>query len=436
MFTFRIYTFGCKANKYDSALLSNILAAQKDDFRLAAKDEHCDLLLVNTCTVTDSSDAQARQLLRKIKRENPDSKIFALGCYAKLDPSGVGSSGVLDGNLAGGPDNEGIVTNLRNFLGLKPKDLSQSKIFINKFPGHTRAFLKIQDGCNSFCSYCIIPYARGTPRSMPKEDVLEQMKIYHESGYQEVVLTGIHLGIYGKDLSPKSSLLELLCILEERSSVRRIRLSSIEPEEISSDIIRLISQSSSINKHFHIPLQSGDDQILQKMQRKYSSNFFERKLEEIKNADNNFGIGTDLISGFPGETESHFTNTLNLIKILPLSYIHVFPYSRREGTKAASFSDQLDPKTIRIRAERLREIGREKRISFRNSMISSRQEVLVESKNDKETGFERGFTRNYVPVCIQDAKGNANRIVDIIIERVEGEKVFGKIYEQTDKKIS
>ncbi|HVO67976.1 MAG TPA: tRNA (N(6)-L-threonylcarbamoyladenosine(37)-C(2))-methylthiotransferase MtaB [Syntrophales bacterium] len=297
-----------------------------------------------------------------------------------------------------------------------------------RFPGHTRAFLKIQDGCNNFCSYCIVPYARGPSRSLPEMEVFSKIEELALSGYREIVLTGIHLGAYGRDLIPPSDLFNILEYVEKNKNIERLRLSSIEIGEITDDLIGLMSKGAIICRHLHIPLQSGDDNILSAMNRNYESAFFKNRLEEICRAIPDIAFGIDVMVGFPGEREEEFNNTLRLIEELPVAYLHVFTYSERPGTHAVKLSGKVNEAVKKMRSEILREIGRKKRESFSKRFIGQKLTVLVEDKKDKDTGCMKGFSGNYIPVLIRNGNSSlANRIVNVIPDDSKDGKLYARI---------
>lgn len=433
MLKYSIYTFGCKANKYDSALLASVL--DKTGIFAAARDDMPDVILVNTCTVTGQAGAQARQKLRSLRRISSKTKVFALGCYARIEAQKLNAMNIADGIIEEDDPLE-IVSMIARELGAVEnyKSLKNSDV-IESFPGHTRAFLKVQDGCDSFCSYCIIPFVRGKPRSMRIKEVIDQIEIFSGNGdYKEVVLTGIHLGIYGRDLG--ITLVDLLKEIELLTTIPRIRLSSIEPDEISNELIELIGRSERIMRHLHIPMQSGDDEILRAMARPYSSGSYAEKIKRIRRILPSCGIGTDIIAGFPGESEENFNRTLSMVNDLPFSYIHVFPFSRRKGTKAFDLKDQLHSKVIKKRAADLRKLGDKKKLDFRRSLLGSSEKVLIEEKCRTQNGLMGGFTGNYVPVYVELAKEKdyINTVVEVRLDDVEGERMLGKINEEINEK--
>jgi threonylcarbamoyladenosine tRNA methylthiotransferase MtaB len=296
-------------------------------------------------------------------------------------------------------------------------------------PGNrTRPFLKVQDGCNSFCTYCIVPYARGRSRSMPPEEVVRHLHQLSALGYHEVVLTGIHLGAYGLDLEPASHLLALLERIENEQPLKRIRLSSIEPNELALPIIELVGASKMFCPHFHLPLQSGDDAILEKMHRPYTADFFKRQVRAVVSRVPHAAIGADILIGFPGEDDSAFEHTARLLEDLPLSYLHVFPYSRRPGTPACHFPDQVSEGIVKERTARIRAIGVAKARSYRQNAIGKRTEVLVETRRDKATGLLKGMTANYLSVYLEGGDSLMNTIVTARVDKIDdSDKLHGQI---------
>jgi threonylcarbamoyladenosine tRNA methylthiotransferase MtaB len=298
---------------------------------------------------------------------------------------------------------------------------------LSAFCHRTRAFLKIQDGCSASCTYCIVPKVRGISRSLPPDEVIQRLKILLSAGHQEIVLTGIHLGTYGLDLSPPSDLLSLLRGIEEKTSVKRLRLSSIEPLEVSHDLIEFISGSEIICPHLHIPLQSGADAILKKMNRPYRCQDFQELIAEIVSRIPSVCIGLDVIAGFPGEDEEKFEHTFRFLELLPVAYLHVFPYSPRKGPLAASFSSQVDPKIIKRRAEALRQLSVRKRVAYCRKFVGRNIPLLIENRKDSSGRYWEGRSRNYFSVLVEGAEGLSNQEVEARIISVEGEKVYGRL---------
>jgi threonylcarbamoyladenosine tRNA methylthiotransferase MtaB len=424
-------TLGCKVNQYESAGL--IEALKKKGFVHVPFNTSADIYIVNTCTVTGKTDYQSRQLIRRAHRKNPSASIIVTGCYAQIASKELA---ILPGvkAIVGTEHKEDIPDMIHTMTNVEQQiivsDIGSKKectgLTVSEFPGHTRAFLKIQDGCDAFCSYCIIPYARGHSRSLPEEAVMKRIKTLSGSGYREIVLTGIHLGNYGYDLSPQTSLLNLLKKIEQSQAVERLRLSSIEPMEITDELIDYIRASQTICRHLHVPLQSGDDAVLQLMNRNYTTDRFRERIETIMDAIPEMAIGVDVMVGFPGEGEEEFNNTRTFIERLPVAYLHVFPYSERPGTAALTLPGQVQESQKKDRGKLLRDIGKKKRIDYNTKFIGKELSVLVEDTADRETGLMKGFSDNYIPVLISNGNGSlANHIVTIVADKAEGGKIRG-----------
>jgi threonylcarbamoyladenosine tRNA methylthiotransferase MtaB len=293
--------------------------------------------------------------------------------------------------------------------------------------GQTRAFLKLQEGCDQFCSFCIVPFSRGTSRSVPPREVIEILDSLHEKGFKEVILSGVHLGGYGKDLSPPATLIGLLEMIAERCPIPRIRLSSIDPEELSDEIIDLVAGTDKFCPHFHLPLQAGDDQILEKMRRRYQIDDYRRRVERILERLPDAAIGTDLIVGFPGETDKHFERYFAFIEALPLAYFHVFPYSVRSGTTAAKFGGRVAASEIKHRAQRMRNLGEIRRRAFGQRFVGTELKVLVEETREPGCQWLRGYSRNYLKVLIQGPDQLKNHEVDVQASAGDGVALVGSL---------
>ncbi len=426
-------TMGCKVNQYESAALAEDL--RRKGFSLVSFRSPADIYIINTCTVTAFSDFQARQLIRRARRANPQAKIIVTGCYAQVAAADIAA---LDGvNLVVGNDQKQAIPTLLqngaiNSKGTLSDDIFQQNTFcempLTMFSGRTRAFLKIQDGCNSFCSYCIVPFARGKSRSLPPENVLNAVNRLTQNGYREIVLTGIHLGTYGYDLNPPANLTGILRqIMNCRKNVR-FRLSSIEPHEITDELLHLLNKKDILCPHLHIPLQSGDDKILQLMKRDYDSHFYRMLIEKISVALHDLAIGVDVMVGFPGEGDAEFNNTLKLLQDLPVAYLHVFPYSERLGTMAQKLYPKVPEKTKKERASILRNLSSKKREEFTLRFLGKKLDVLVENAKDKRTGLMKGFSNNYLPVLLDNNDSwVGGMVVSICAEKYQDGKLYGKI---------
>jgi len=427
-----IATLGCKVNHYDSAGIAEAL--QNQGHTIVPFNGMADIYIVNTCTVTGKTDYQSRQLIRRAGRTNPAASIIVTGCYAQTAPEILADlPGV---TLVAGTGEKGTIPELINSLTtgsprISVGDIGLPRAFsslpVTSFQGQTRAYLKIQDGCNAFCSYCIIPYARGRSRSLPADDVINRIGSLTGAGYREIILTGIHLGMYGRDFSPSTDLLHLLQRIEDETSLERLRISSIEPMEITDDLIHHAARSKILCRHFHIPLQSGDDGILKAMNRHYSTEAFRNRVAAILDAVPGAGIGIDVLAGFPGEGEGEFERTYRFIESLPLSYLHVFPYSRRPGTTADRMPGHVSEARKKERARALRELGACKRVHFNEGFVGRVLSVLVEGAKDRVTGMMKGFSDNYIPVLLQNGGTiHANRIMGVRAFRTHDEKLVGE----------
>jgi threonylcarbamoyladenosine tRNA methylthiotransferase MtaB len=407
---------------------------KESEYKIVPFTELADIYVVNTCTVTHRVDYQSRQLIRRAYQRNPSALIVVTGCYAQSSPEVISC---LPGVklIMGNQEKFDLVRFLKEEVTDIPRIIigtmdGAQKLrdpVLSGFCHHTRAFLKIQDGCNSFCTYCIVPKVRGISRSLPPDEVIQRLEILKNSGHREIVLTGIHLGTYGIDLFPPSDLLTLLRCIEEKISLKRLRLSSIEPLEISHDLIEFISKSDIICSHLHIPLQSGDDEILKRMNRPYRRQDFQALITEIVTHIPSICIGVDVIVGFPGEDEEMFEHTLHFLESLPITYLHVFPYSRRKGTEAASFAGQVDPRIIRKRAEILREVSIRKKETYYRTFIGQNIPLLIEKKKDPSGRYYEGRSRNYISVLVEATTDVVNEEVEAQVTRVEGEKVYGRL---------
>ena len=429
---FKIVTLGCKVNQYESACLEEKLL--KDGWHRAKKGQFADLVIINTCIVTQKASHQSRQEIRRAVRENPGARLVATGCYAQVYPEEllkIDGLNIIVGNR-GKEQIPELIKDVVKDVSLSDKILhvqefskkeSFSCIAIGPFFERSRAFLKIQDGCESFCSYCIVPYARGPYRSMTIKDVLISIEQIIDKGYKEVVLTGIHLGKYGID--QEMSLELLLKEIGRQKYPIRIRLSSIEPHEISKELLERIFKEDWICKHLHIPLQSGDNRILKRMNRRYRREDFYRLIMDIHNRAPFMGLGTDVMVGFPGETWSAHQNTLSLIKDLPISYLHVFPYSDRPKTAAFHFREKIPPQVIKERARDMRELGGEKKKEFLNRCRGQIFHAIVESRyND---GLFKGVTENYINVIFPYRGGKRWEPVRVRIEETRKEIALGRL---------
>ncbi len=414
---FIIKTLGCKVNQYESDGIATQLG--KHGYHKVDKGSLADLCIINTCSVTAKASMQSRQAIRKLIRDNPEAKIIVTGCHSQTEPEQIRS---IEGvhHVIGNPDKTRIAHQITTncFKELYPsQDESDAVLSICETDGYqsfepavfgdmTRAYLKIQDGCDAFCTYCIVPYARGKSTSMPESEVMTHLHTLNNSGFKEVILTGIHTGLYGLDLKPGSSITALLKQIIDNQPVDRVRLSSIEPKEITDELIRLMADHSMICNHLHIPLQSGDAGVLEAMGRPYDPAFFKKIIGKIHETIPGVCIGIDVMVGFPSEDEPAFQNTFELIKTLPLSYLHVFPYSPRKGTRAYEMKNQSTHQTIQDRCQVLRDLGALKKRNFLETQMGKPLNGLIQHKADVKTGRLIAITDNYISVILDQPDKN------------------------------
>ena len=432
-----ITTLGCKVNQYDSATIEESLT--KSGFIIVDFKTPADVYIINTCTVTHKTDYQSRQLIRRAQKTNPKARIIVTGCYAQAAPESLRKMPGIS-LILGNREKQRITDFITDQLWEEPHpNLMVSPITgattftdqpLTSFSKHTRAFLKIQDGCESYCSYCIVPHVRGKSRSLNPKEVLTRLVTLSNHAYKEVVLTGVHLGAYGIDHSPPTSLFELLQLIERTKPLPRIRLSSLEPMDISSSLAELVSSSSIICPHLHLPLQSGDNNVLKRMKRPYSASDFTALITGLVSKIPHLCLGVDVMVGFPGETEAQFENTYNLLNDLPISYFHIFPYSRREKTEAASFPDQIPPPVTKSRKNRLNQLNEKKVKYFYSKYLGTKLKVLFEDTRDKKTGFLKGRSRNYIPVLLDGPDRLKNSEIEVEVMQVVGTMVRGKLFSQ------
>ncbi len=426
-------TLGCKVNQCDSAALAHTL--RLEGFEPVPFSSSASVYIINTCTVTAYADFQARQLIRRALRENPGARVIVTGCYAQTQARELADiEGV---TLVCGNDQKHRIPEILKQTVQNNQRISVGDIFrlttlpsshIAGLAGKTRAFFKIQDGCDAYCSYCIVPFARGKSRSLPEEDVLAGIRDFIEQGYREIVLTGIHLGQYGQDLHPSKDLPGVLRSILAQNPQTRFRLSSIEPHEISDELLDLFSMHFNLCPHLHIPLQSGDDEILKMMKRNYDTAFYRGLIDKVTRKVTDIAVGVDVMVGFPGEGEKEFSRTLKLLEDLPVTYLHVFPFSERPGTAAIALNPKVPGRIKKERAALLRELGANKRESFSRRFLERTLPVLVEQNRDKKTGLAKGFSHNYLPVLLDKYSSSlVNTIVPVRIEQVREGKLTGRL---------
>jgi len=427
--TVALHTLGCKLNFSETSTIGK----QFLDYGFSIVDfkNQADVYLINTCTVTENADRECRQIVRRALRQNPDAHIIVTGCYAQLNPEEITKIDGVDTVL--GNNEKFKLFSIINDFG--KRDISCTFVSptnqLNDFgaaystdaDSRTRAYLKIQDGCDYTCTFCTIPLARGKSRSMNPEDVLDEFKSLVNSGYKEIILTGVNVGDYGKHIG--KNLYSLLKRMVNVSGKFRIRISSIEPNLLTDDIISLTADNEKMCNHFHIPLQSGSPDVLKLMQRRYTSGFYLNLIEKLKNRIPDVGIGVDVIVGTPGETEERFNETKKLLVDLPISYLHVFTYSERPNTKAVELNGSVEKMERRRRNKILRILSERKRQIFYRQMTGKDLEVLFESENS--SGIIKGFSSNYVRVEHIFRTELVNNFSKIKITEANAENCKGKI---------
>jgi len=433
---FRVITFGCKVNQVDSAGLSHDLARR--GWLAASPGAAPDLVLVNTCTVTKRADQQARQAIRRLAREHPEVPIWVTGCYAQRAPAELAALPgvqVILGNQEKGRLGEIIDSPfpLRKEGGGEVerclvRTFSANTSFhpwqVRSFPGHTRAWLKIQEGCSHHCSYCIVPQVRGPRRSWPSEEVVAALGELAAAGHQEVVLTGIDLGQYGQDLHPAGSLAGLVRRLKQEELPGRLRLSSLEPQEVTGELLTELASWPAFCPHFHLPLQSGAAPVLAAMNRPYRPGEFHDLVMDLARRFPDAALGLDVLAGFPGETAADFEATQDLLTSMPLTYLHVFPFSPRPGTPAAQLKP-LPGQEVQRRAGLLRELGRQKKLAFLQSQLGRVREVLVEGPIPRR-GWLQGLSDNYLRVAFPGPAAWRHRRLLVRLHQVQEDRLVGE----------
>lgn len=418
-----ICSLGCKVNIYESEVATDLL--KKGGYEIVPFEDKADIYIINTCSVTNESDKKSRKMINRAKKNNSEAIIVVMGCYSQVSSDDIEADIIL-----GNKDKSKIVEILNDFIRDRESkkiiyDLSSvefEKMEISHFDNHTRAFVKIQDGCNAFCSYCIIPYTRGRVRSKNKEDVIEEVSRLVKDGYKEIVLTGIHTGRYGIDIN--SSLYELLCELVKIPNIYRIRLSSIEINEVTPEIIDLYKNNKIMARHLHVPLQSGSNKILKLMNRRYNKEEFMKMIDKLREIDD-ISLTTDLIVGFPNETDDDFEETMDTLKKIHFTKIHTFPYSRRRGTVADKMDGHISGDIKKKRVHEVIELSNEYENEYYKSKISKVYDGVVERHNN---GLVVVHTSNFIPVIIDDNDNiENNSIVNVKIERVDGLNVYGRV---------
>lgn len=430
MKTFSILTLGCKVNSYESEALINKLIDK--GYYLKNFNELCDVYIVNSCTVTKTSDQKSRQMLHAARRNNPNAVVVVMGCYSQLNLVEVSKLA----DIVIGTNNKLDVVNLiESYLETKKQIINITDVLnnpkyeemkVNVLKTHTRAFIKVQDGCENYCSYCAIPYSRGKIRSRIPDNVIDEINNLVKQGTKEVILAGINTGTYGKDLG-NITLAGLITRIMEETSIYRLRLSSIELMEITDELLEtLVKYSSRIANHLHIPCQGGSESVLRRMNRKYTIEEYENRLSDIRKLFPDIAVTTDILAGFVGETEEEFKETLSFINRCKFYEMHVFPYSRRSGTVADSLEGHLDKSVITLRAKEISNLAVKLKEEYINKYINQSVYVLVEAKKNN---YWHGHTSNYLDVYFESNDLLENKIVKVKIKSYQNNIIFGEMEE-------
>lgn len=424
------HALGCKVNQYESEAIAELFAQK--GYEIVDIDEWADIYIINTCTVTNFGDKKSRQLIRKVKRQNPEAVVAAIGCYAQTAPDEIKNiEGV--NLIIGTKGRKDIVDLVESYVpemgvvstvGQIAKEREFEHLTISKLADRTRAYLKIQDGCSQFCSYCIIPYARGPIRSRDPEDIMDEVKVLAENGFKEIILTGIHVASYGKDLKGVT-LLDVIKRVQEQEGIERIRFSSVEPNIVTEEFASELSKLDKVCDHFHLSLQSGCDRTLKRMNRKYDAAGYERAVEILRKSFPNVAITTDIIAGFPDETDEDFEKSLEFAKKIGFAKIHAFPYSPKRGTPAAVMPNQILNAVKNERTSRLIEASDRMADEFIKSFEGRVMPVLYE--REIEHNIYEGYTTNYIRVLSESSENIKNKILDTEIVSSEDEKAIGRI---------
>jgi threonylcarbamoyladenosine tRNA methylthiotransferase MtaB len=440
MKTVAFHTLGCKVNAYETEAIWQMF--KKADYKRVEFEEEADVYVINTCTVTNTGDRKSRQMIRRAIRRNPDAVIAVTGCYAQTSPAEVAAIPGVD-VVVGTQGREKLIDYVEQYMrerepinavGNIMKQRKFEELDVPSFSDQTRAYLKIQEGCNNFCTFCIIPWAKGLSRSRQPENVLKQARQLVDAGYKEIVLTGIHTGGYGDDFEDYK-LADLLWDLDQIEGLKRIRISSIEASQIDDRVIEVLNASEKMCRHLHIPLQAGDDAVLKRMRRKYTTEEYREKIMKLHEAMPDVAITTDVIVGFPGETEEQFERGYRFIEDLKLYQLHVFPYSKRTGTPAARMPDQVPEEVKHERVRKLIELSKRLTVEYARRFVGEVVEVIPEQpfKEDPDSGLYMGYSDNYLQVAFPADPEWVGKVCRVKIDRVDPEYCYGTFVRVVDE---
>lgn len=417
-----LHNLGCKVNAYETEAMQELL--EKNGYEIVPFKEGADIYIINTCTVTNMADRKSRQMLHRAKKMNPEAIVVAAGCYVQAK-EGSGEVDECIDIIIGNNKKKDLIEILEQYdkerIQKAVIDINRTKeyeeMYLSKTAEHTRAYIKVQDGCNQFCTYCIIPFARGRVRSRAKEDVIREVTELAENGYKEVVLTGIHLSSYGVDLE-NEDLLSLILAVNEVEGIKRIRLGSLEPRIITEEFAKTIAGLEKMCPHFHLSLQSGCDETLRRMNRRYTSEEYYEKCQLLRKYFKNPALTTDVIVGFPGETEEEFAKSKAFIDKVDFYETHIFKYSKRQGTKAAVMENQIPEQIKTLRSNELLELDKQKREKYEATFIGEEVEVLVEESIEIDgQSYQVGHTKEYVKIVLKSDENLQNQLKNIQIKK-------------------
>ena len=432
------HTLGCKVNQSETEAMTALFLDK--GYQLGEFEGYCDVYVINTCTVTHAGDRKSRQMIRRAKQINPQAIVVVTGCYAQTSPEAVAAIEDVD-IILGTNMRHRIVDEVEAFAGSRVQLVDEKdtlidfeEISMDRVIQKARAYLKVQEGCEQFCTYCIIPYARGPLRSRSMENTLQEAKKLEQAGFKEIILTGIHLGAYGKPSEAEReagavqqvTLADLCEMLLNETSFERIRLSSIEPTEVDDHLLRLFAENRRMCRHLHLPLQAGDDSVLEAMHRPYNTEQYRQEMARIRAAVPDIALSTDLMVGFPGETDEQFENSLRFCDDIAFSSMHLFKYSPRQGTPAADYPNQVPNEVKDARSKRMQEMAERNMLRYMEAHLGQTVEVLVEEQ--RSDGIWLGHTDTYLHVAV-DGMCRKNTMVQVLLDKIDGKLIKGKIIE-------
>lgn len=427
------YTLGCKVNQYETEAMTE--SFENAGYEIVDYSEYADVYIINTCTVTNMGDRKSRQIIRRAREKNPEALVAVVGCYSQIAPGEVLE--IPEVSLVVGTDERSRMVELVEYAMQKEEKLNMvndimkvrefEEMPIKSYKSRTRAFLKIQEGCDQYCTYCIIPYARGHIRSRKPDSIIAEVKELAENGFREIVLTGIHVASYGKDLG-NTSLIDIIEKIHEIDGIRRIRMSSVDPNVMTDGFIERLSRLPKICGHFHLSLQSGCDETLKRMNRKYTTGEYRRVVEKLREVFADVAITTDLIVGFPGETEEEFQKTVDFVEEIAFSGMHIFKYSQRSGTPAAKYENQVKPQVKDARSKVITAIAEKNEEKFKKAFIGRSKPVLYEQPFDGQKSLFEGLTDNYIRVVSESQEDIKGKIIETVLMELKEDYMTGRIY--------